>query len=111
MTRSMPIFRVIWLIGQLPQAPVSLTLTMPSGLTSTSSTLPPSAWSAGLTLLIAASTFSFMLPPYGFLPGYLRLLIRHYPDNTDGTTVCICCAGITCGYDFFDALLLDELAD
>src|SRR4030042_3215186 len=57
--RSIPIFKVIWDIGQPPQAPVSLTLTTPSW-TSTSSTFPPSAIRAGRTLFRAGSVFSFI---------------------------------------------------
>ena len=47
----MPILRVIWLMGQPPQAPVSFTLTTPSSVTSTSSTLPPSRMQGGADLL------------------------------------------------------------
>ena len=53
----MPIFKVIVLLGQLPQAPCSLTFTIgPSS--STTSTLPPSAIRKGRSSSSTFSTFS-----------------------------------------------------
>ncbi len=55
---SMPAFRVIWDIGQPPQAPVRRTYTVPSSLTSTSSTSPPSACRNGRMESRASCTLS-----------------------------------------------------
>src|SRR6266702_1564046 len=60
MARSIPIFRVIVDIGQLPQAPFSRTFTIPSSVTSTSSTSPPSACRPGRTCSRTFSTSSFI---------------------------------------------------
>src|SRR3989338_8068729 len=66
----MPIFKVIWLIGQQPQVPVSLSFTIPSSVTSTNSTSPPSAASIGRIFSNAFSTFSriiYLLRFYCFI--------------------------------------------
>lgn len=55
--RSMPIFRVIVLLGQSPQAPFSLTFTTGPSI-STISTLPPSAIRNGRSSSRTVSTFS-----------------------------------------------------
>jgi hypothetical protein len=44
------------------QAPVSFTFTTPSGLTSTISASPPSAYGGGRILFTVASTVSFIWP-------------------------------------------------
>lgn len=58
-TRSTPLASVNCDIGHPRHAPWSATFTTPSSLTSTSSTSPPSACSAGLILSSAAWTRSF----------------------------------------------------
>ena len=57
--RSMPIFRVIVLLGQLPQAPCRRTFTTGPSI-STTSTLPPSAIRNGRSSSSTFSTFSLV---------------------------------------------------
>ena len=55
---SMPMWRVIPLEGQPTQAPCSLICAMPSGVTPTSSTSPPSSCTAGRILATTPWTLS-----------------------------------------------------
>ena len=57
MMRSMPAFSVTVLVGHVPQAPVSVTYTMPVASSTSRSTMsPPSAFRAGRITSIVSST-------------------------------------------------------
>ncbi len=57
--RSMPMRRVMFEDGQPTHAPCILILTMPWGVTSTSSMSPPSFWTAGLMRSMTNATRSW----------------------------------------------------
>ena len=70
----MPICRVIRLEGQPTQAPWSRIWTWPSGVISTSSTSPPSDWTAGRMRLMTCETRSCNVGCLGSAVGVFGIL-------------------------------------